>query len=96
MYFIRVSTKNTEYTVKKSVDFTVKYLESGCQFFYRYFYGRLSVEHFWKSRYGWVMLTHSTRKYLCRIVGLYDKNKKKKKKRKKNNNVLCYCSVPDS
>ena len=25
------------YTVKKSVDFTVKYLESGCQFFYRYF-----------------------------------------------------------
>ena len=31
---------------KKSVDFTVKYLTSGCQFFYRYFYGRLPVEHF--------------------------------------------------
>ena len=31
---------------KKSVDFTVKYLASGCQFFYRYFYGRLPVEHF--------------------------------------------------
>ena len=29
------------YTVKKSVDFTVKYLASGCQFFNRYFYGRL-------------------------------------------------------
>ena len=38
------------------------------------------------------MLTDSTRKYLCRIVGLYDK----KKKKKKNNNVLCYRSVPDS
>ena len=32
------------------------------------------------------MLTDSTKKYLCRIVGLYDKN----------NNVLCYRSVPDS
>ena len=31
---------------KKSVDFTVKYLASRCQFFYRYFYGRLPVEHF--------------------------------------------------
>ena len=31
---------------KKSVDFTVKYLASDCQFFYRYFYGRLPVEHF--------------------------------------------------
>ena len=30
----------------KSVDFTVKYLASGCQFFYFYFYGRLPVEHF--------------------------------------------------
>ena len=30
----------------KSVDFTVKYLASGCQFFYRYFYGRLLREHF--------------------------------------------------
>ena len=37
------------------------------------------------------MLTDSTRKYLHRIVGLYDK-----KKKKKNNNVLCYRSVPDS
>ena len=35
-----------QYTVKKSVDVTVKYLASGCQFFYRYFYGRLPVEHF--------------------------------------------------
>ena len=33
------------YTVKKSVDFTVKYLASGCQFFNRYFYGRLPVQH---------------------------------------------------
>ena len=32
--------------VKKSVALTVKYLASGCQFFYRYFYGRLPVEHF--------------------------------------------------
>ena len=31
---------------KKSVDFKVQYLASGCQFFYRYFYGRLPVEHF--------------------------------------------------
>ena len=31
---------------KKYVDFTAKYLASGCQFFYRYFYGRLPVEHF--------------------------------------------------
>ena len=38
-------------------------------------------------RYGRVMLTDSTRKYLCRIVGLYDK---------KNNNALCYHSVADS
>ena len=34
------------YNVKKSVDFTVKYLASGSQFFYRYFYGRLPVQHF--------------------------------------------------
>ena len=39
------------------------------------------------------MLTDSTRKYLRRIVGLYDK---KNKKKQKNNNVLCYRSVPDS
>ena len=32
------------------------------------------------------MLTDSIRKYLCKIVGLYDKN----------NNVLCFRSVPDS
>ena len=31
---------------RKSVDFTVKYLAPGCQFFYRYLYGRLPVEHF--------------------------------------------------
>ena len=40
------------------------------------FYGRLPVEHFLISRYDRVMLTDSTRKYLCRIVGLYDKKKK--------------------
>ena len=71
---------------KKSVDCTVKYLASGCKFFYRYFNGRLPIEHFQKSRYGRVMLTDSTLKYLCRIVGLSDKN----------NNVFCYRSVPDS
>ena len=41
-----LSMSTDYYTVKKSVDFTVKYLASGCQFFYRYFYGRLPVEHF--------------------------------------------------
>ena len=30
---------------KHSVDFTVKYMASGCQFFYHYFYGHLPVEH---------------------------------------------------
>ena len=66
------------HTVKKSVDFTVKipgiwlpvllplvlrasYLNT-CRTFYRY---------------GRVMLTDNTRKYLCRIEGLYDKKKKK-------------------
>ena len=34
------------YTVKNPVDFTVKYLVSGCQSFSRYFYRRLPVEHF--------------------------------------------------
>ena len=33
--------ENILYTVKKSVDFTAKYLLSSCHFFYRYFYGRL-------------------------------------------------------
>ena len=33
------------YTVK-NVDIKVKYLASGCQFFYRYVYGRLPVEQF--------------------------------------------------
>ena len=65
---------------KKIVDFTVKYMASGCQFFYRYFYGRLPIEHFQKSRYGRVMLTDSTQKYLRMIVGLYDKKKKQQKK----------------
>ena len=60
------------YTVKKSVDFTVKYLASGCQFTYRYSYVRLPVEHFQKSRYDGVMVTDSTRKYLCKVEGLYD------------------------
>ena len=48
----------------KSVDFPIKYLASGCQFICRYFYGRLHVEHFWKSRYVRVMLTDSTQKSL--------------------------------
>ena len=74
------------YTVKKSVDFTVNYLASGCQFFYRYFNGRLPVEHFKTSQYGRVMLSDNTRKYLYMIVGLYDKN----------SYVICYRSVPDS
>ena len=77
---------------KKPVDFTVKYLASGCQFFYRYFYGRLPVEHFYKSRYSRVMLTDSTRKYLRRIIGLYDKKEKKKKKKMAFATALC----PDS
>ena len=38
------------------------------------------------------MLTDSTREYLRRIVGLYDK----KINNNNNNNALCYCSVPDS
>ena len=29
----------------ESVDFTVKHLASGSQFFYHYFHGRLPVEH---------------------------------------------------
>ena len=33
------------------------------------------MEHFSKSRYDRAMLTDSTRKYLCRIVGQYDKKK---------------------
>ena len=57
---------------KKSVDYTVKYLVSGCQFTCRHFYGRHLVEHFKKSRYGRVMLTNNTREYICRIEGLYD------------------------
>ena len=43
LYFCTVKKKKKK---KKSVDFTVKYLASRCQFFYRYFYGRLPVEHF--------------------------------------------------
>ena len=49
------------------LDFTVKRtLAFGCQFTCRYFYGHLLVEDFSKSRYGRVMLTDGTRKYLCR------------------------------
>ena len=40
---------------RKSVDFMVEYLASSCQFTCRYFYGRLLVEHFQKSRYGRVI-----------------------------------------
>ena len=57
---------------KKSVDFTAKYLATSCQSISRCFYGRLLVEHFYKSIYGRVMLIDNTRKYLCRVKGLYD------------------------
>ena len=43
-----------------------KKLASSCQLTCRYFYGHLLVEDFSKSRYGRVMLTDGTRKYLCR------------------------------
>ena len=79
------------HSAKKSVDFTVEYLASG------YFYGRLPDKHFKKSRYGKVKLTDSTRKYLCRVVGLYNhkKKKKKKKEKKKAIHVVCYRTMPD-
>ena len=41
----KVLLHSIQYTVK-NVDFTVIFLASGCQFFYRYLYGRLPVEHF--------------------------------------------------
>ena len=46
-------TKNTQIRqphFAHAVDFTVKYLASGCQFSYRYLYGRLFVQHFKKSK----------------------------------------------
>ena len=43
------------YTVKKSVDFTVKYLATIS--ISSYFYGCMLVEHFWKSRYDRVKKT---------------------------------------
>ena len=39
------SVSKHSYTVKKSVDFTVKYIASVCQFIYRYFYGPPPVQH---------------------------------------------------
>ena len=44
--YTKAKKTSSSNTVKKSEDFTVKYLASDCQFFYRYFYGRLPVEHF--------------------------------------------------
>ena len=37
---------STPYTVKKSLDFTVKYLATSCLFISRYFYRRLLAKHF--------------------------------------------------
>ena len=48
------------YCKNKSLDFTVKYLASGCQFTCRYFYGLLFVEQFKESRYGRVMTKNNT------------------------------------
>ena len=59
---------DVEYCKKKSVDFTVNTRHLAAN----YFFGRLLVEHFQKSRYGRVMLTDNTRKYLCMVEGLYD------------------------
>ena len=69
MLTIRILAHAALHTVKKSVDFTVKYLGA-----WHYYYGRLLVKHVKKSRYGRVMLTDSTRKYLCRVEGLFDPN----------------------
>ena len=66
----RYTCNASSYTVKTSVDFTVKYLATSCQSISRYFYGRLLVEHFYKSRYGRVMLTDNTRKYFVGFKGI--------------------------
>ena len=44
--YVLLSSLLTLCTVKKSVDFTVKYLATSCQSISRYFYGPLLVEHF--------------------------------------------------
>ena len=63
------------YTVKKSIDFTVKYLASGCQFF---FFTRVYQQNIFRNQdMVGLMLTDSTRKYLYRIIGLYEKKKNK-------------------
>ena len=46
MKFQRRQKEKSSYTVKKSVDFTVKYLATSCRSISRYFYWRLLVEHF--------------------------------------------------
>ena len=71
------------YTVKKITRFYGKISASGYHFFYRYFYGRLPVEHF--RNQDMVGLCQPT-VLENTFVGLYDKI----------NNVLCYRSVPDS
>ena len=50
-YVIFNSYTSMNYTVKKSVDFTVKYLATRCQSISRCFYGRLLVEHFFRNQY---------------------------------------------
>ena len=76
---------STNIHCKKSVDFKVKYLQPAASRFPVIFYRRLLVEHFKKSRYGRVMLTDNTRKYLCRVYGLYDQ---------KQYMSYCYSTVP--
>ena len=64
------------YTVKKCVDFTAKYLFFVCFFllFFFCFVFRASIcRAFLEIKpYGRVMLTDSTRKYLCRVEGQND------------------------
>ena len=42
------------------------------------------------------MLSDSTRKHLCRIVGLYDKKKKKQKKKTIMSFATVLCLIPEN
>ena len=46
MFLVLLEIDGSVHCKKNPVDFTVKYLASGCQSVSRYFYRRLPVEHF--------------------------------------------------
>ena len=71
---MQVWERHNHYTVKQSVDFTVKHLETSCQSISRYFSRASACRILIELKMGRVRFTENTRKYLLRFKGYMTKS----------------------